>query len=45
VTLKTLIKEQGVWALQPENSAYEVIRPEGEWRVVGVLVGLMRKYR
>ncbi|OYX04515.1 MAG: hypothetical protein B7Z05_08305 [Thiotrichales bacterium 32-46-8] len=44
-TLKTLIKEQGVWALQPENSAYEVIRPEGEWRVVGVLVGLMRKYR
>ncbi|MBP7901088.1 MAG: LexA family transcriptional regulator [Gammaproteobacteria bacterium] len=45
VTLKTLIKEQGVWALQPENSAYEIIRPQGEWRVVGVLVGLMRKYR
>lgn len=45
VTLKTLIKEQGVWALQPENSAYQVIRPEGEWRVMGVLVGLMRKYR
>jgi repressor LexA len=45
VTLKTLIKEQGNWALRPENSAYEVIRPHGEWRVVGVLVGLMRKYR
>jgi repressor LexA len=45
VTLKTLIKEGSVWALQPENANYEVIRPEGEWRIVGVLVGLMRKYR
>jgi repressor LexA len=45
VTIKTLIKEQGVWVLQPQNAAYEVIRPEGKWRVVGVVVGLMRKYR
>lgn len=45
VTLKTLIKEQGEWVLQPENASYEVIRPQGEWRIVGVLVGLMRKYR
>ena len=45
VTLKTLVKEQGVWVLQPENAAYEVIRPQGDWRIVGVLVGLMRKYR
>lgn len=45
VTLKTLIKEQGLWALQPENENYDIIRPQGEWRIVGVLVGLMRKYR
>lgn len=44
VTLKTLIKENGVWALKPENANYDIIRPEGEWRIVGVLVGLMRKY-
>lgn len=45
VTLKTLVKVSGVWALQPENAAYSLIEPEGEWRIVGVLVGLMRKYR
>lgn len=45
VTLKTLVREAGFWVLQPENLDYPVIRPEGEWRIVGVLVGLMRKYR
>lgn len=44
-TLKTLIKEPEGWALQPENPDYPVIRPTGEWRIIGVLVGLMRKYR
>jgi repressor LexA len=45
VTLKTLAKEAGFWVLQPENPDYPIIRPEGEWRIVGVLVGLMRKYK
>jgi repressor LexA len=45
VTLKTLVREAGFWVLQPENPDYPIIRPEGEWRIVGVLVGLMRKYR
>jgi repressor LexA len=45
VTLKTLAKDNGLWVLQPENPHYPLIRPEGEWRIVGVLVGLMRKYK
>lgn len=45
VTLKTLVREAGFWVLQPENPDYPIIRPEGDWRIVGVLVGLMRKYR
>jgi repressor LexA len=45
VTLKTLVRDEGLWALKPENPDYPLIQPKDEWRVVGVLVGLMRKYR
>lgn len=45
VTLKTLVREGNGWVLQPENPDYPLIRPQGEWRIIGVLVGLMRKYR
>lgn len=44
-TLKTLAKDKQGFLLQPENAAYEVIRPRETLEIFGVMVGLIRKYR
>lgn len=44
-TLKTLAKDKLGFLLQPENSAYEPIRPKEGLEIYGVMVGLIRKYR
>jgi len=43
-TLKELVRVDGKHALKPHNSRYPLIRPEGEWRIFGVMVGLIRRY-
>ena len=44
-TLKRFGREKGRMVLRPENKAYSVIRPKGDAEIVGVVVGLFRKYR
>ena len=44
-TLKTLAKDKQGFLLQPENVAYEPIRPQEGLEIFGVMVGLIRKYR
>lgn len=44
-TLKTLAKDKHGFLLQPENAAYEPIRPQEGLEIFGVMVGLIRKYR
>jgi len=44
-TLKRLSREKGRVVLRPENKAYPVIRPKGDFEIFGVVVGLFRKYR
>jgi len=43
-TVKTLGKKRGKAVLLPANDSYPVIRPEGSLEIVGVVVGLIRKY-
>lgn len=43
-TLKRLIKEGSSYSLRPENAAYQDIHPEGELEILGVMVGLARRY-
>lgn len=46
VTLKKFYRENGRVRLQPANPAMEpIILREGEFRIQGVVIGLMRKYR
>lgn len=44
-TLKTLAKDKQGFLLQPENAAYQPIRPKEGLEIYGVMVGLIRKYR
>jgi len=43
-TVKTLGKKRGKAILLPANDSYPVIQPEGSLKIVGVVVGLIRKY-
>lgn len=44
-TLKRFDREKDRVVLRPENRAYPVIRPRGDFEIFGVVVGLFRKYR
>lgn len=44
-TLKRLKYERGAPVLLAENKAYPAIRPSGDFRIFGVIVGLARSYR
>ncbi len=44
-TMTTLAKDKHGFLLQPENAAYEPIRPQEGLEIFGVMVGLIRKYR
>ncbi len=43
-TVKTLGKKKGRSVLLPANDSYPVIRPKGNLKIIGVVVGLIRKY-
>ena len=43
-TVKTLSKKRGKAVLLPANDSYLIIRPEGSLEIIGVVVGLIRKY-
>ena len=43
-TVKTLGKKRGKAVLLPANDSYPVIQPEGSLEIIGVVVGLIRKY-
>lgn len=43
-TLKELVIEKGHRALKAHNPAYPLIQPKGELDIVGVVVGLTRKF-
>lgn len=43
-TLKRLVKDGSMYFLKPENSAYQDIHPEGELEIMGVMIGLARRY-
>lgn len=43
-TLKRLVKDGSLYFLKPENSAYQDIHPEGELEIMGVMIGLARRY-
>ncbi|MBF0164389.1 MAG: LexA family transcriptional regulator [Magnetococcales bacterium] len=43
-TLKTLIREEGGWALHPANPDYPVLRPRRALSLLGVVTGLIRRY-
>ena len=43
-TVKTLSKKRGKAVLLPANDSYPVIQPEGSLEIIGVVVGLIRKY-
>ena len=43
-TVKTLGKKRGKAVLLPANNSYPVIQPEGSLEIIGVVVGLIRKY-
>jgi SOS-response transcriptional repressor LexA len=44
-TLKRLVRDEAGegFALKPENAAYPLIRPQGELKILGVMVGLVRQ--
>jgi repressor LexA len=44
-TLKTLGKEKNQYTLIPANTAYPVLRPQGDLEIFGVVVGQFRKYK
>lgn len=39
VTFKELVKDAGRYYLKPLNPQYETIRVDGEWEIVGVIIG------
>ncbi len=43
-TLKTLIQENGQFALLPANPDYPIIYPKDKLEIFGIVVGLIRKY-
>ncbi len=43
-TLKELVRERGQYALKPHNQKYPLIHPQGSLQVIGILVGLVRRY-
>ena len=43
-TVKTLGKKRGKAVLLPANDSYPVIRPKESLEIIGVIVGLIRKY-
>ena len=43
-TVKTLSKKRGKTVLLPANDSHPVIQPEGSLEIIGVVVGLIRKY-
>ena len=43
-TVKTLGKKRGKAVLLPANDSHSVIQPEGSLEIIGVVVGLIRKY-
>jgi len=45
LTLKKLGRERGKTVLLPANPDYPIIRPKGALDILGVVVGLVRKYR
>ena len=44
-TLKRLDQENGEYVLRPANPAYAPLRPQGQLEIIGVVVGLARKYK
>jgi SOS-response transcriptional repressor LexA len=44
-TLKRLVRERGRYALRAENLGYAAVRLPGDFRIFGVVVGLIRSYR
>jgi repressor LexA len=44
-TLKELVREKGQYALKPHNQKYPLIQPQGSLQVIGILVGLVRRYK
>jgi len=44
-TVKTLGKKRGKAVLLPANDSYPIIRPKESLEIIGVIVGLIRKYR
>ena len=44
-TLKELVREKGQYALKPHNQKYPLIHPQGGLQVIGILVGLVRRYK
>lgn len=45
LTLKRLEVEDGAYVLHPANPDFSVIRPRGELKIFGVVVGTLRKLR
>jgi repressor LexA len=45
LTIKRLAYERGRPVLRPESAAFDTIRPEGDLQIIGVLIGLVRRYR
>ena len=43
-TVKTLGKKRGKVVLLPANDSYPIIRPKESLEIIGVIVGLIRKY-
>jgi len=43
-TLKELTKEDGAYALKAHNARYPLIRPKATLQIVGIMVGLVRRY-
>ena len=43
-TVKTLGEKRGTPVLLPANDLYPVIRPKGSLEILGVVIGLIRKY-
>lgn len=45
LTVKRLLRDAGGWVLHPENPNYPDIRPHGELRLIGIVIGLARRLK
>ena len=45
ITVKRLRSEGASWSLEPANSAFQVIRPQGSLELLGVVVGSFRRFK